>query len=87
MKMLSVEIQNQFKKEVDRTTVKRSLKLKHIKLCSIVRLAKAKTMMGDSNLAPWEFAADPRVILVLLSAKIGRHSVVTIFTLPDPTVL
>ena len=58
----------------------------HIKLCPIVRLAKAKTM-GDSNLAPWEFAADPRVILVLLSAKIGRLSVVTIFTLPYPTVL
>ena len=59
---------------------------KHIKLCPIVRLAKAKTM-ADSNLAPWEFATDPRVILVLLSAKVGRLSVVTIFTLPYPTVL
>ena len=57
-----------------------------VKLCPTVRLAKAKTMC-DSNLAPWEFAADPRVILVLLSAKIGKLSVVAIFILLYPTVL
>ena len=55
----------------------------HIKLCPIVRLAKAKTMV-DSNLAAWEFAADLRVILVLLSARVGRLSVVTIFTFTLP---
>ena len=58
----------------------------HIKLCPILRLAKAKTMV-DSNLAPWEFAPDPGVILVLLWDKVGRLSVVTIFTLPYPTLL
>ena len=55
----------------------------HIKLCPILRLAKTKTMV-DSNLVPWEFAPDPWVILVLLWDKVGRLSVVTIFTLPLP---
>ena len=46
---------------------------------------KPETMVY-SNLAPWKFVPDSRVILVLLSGKVGGLSAVTIFTLPYPTL-
>ena len=42
-------------------------------------LAKAKTM-GDLNLAPWEFAADPRVMLILSQAAQAYSLCYVIYT-------